>query len=59
MPFTQEEGGRLNNFAPETKTYIAEPPTAGQKRNYILLGVVALLLVSGLMFVAYSASTIS
>lgn len=56
MPFTTEEGGRLNNFAPETKTYVAEPPTASQKRNYVLLGMGALVLVGGLMFVAYSAS---
>jgi hypothetical protein len=27
MPFTEEEGGLINNFAPETKTYHAEPPT--------------------------------
>lgn len=56
MPFTTEEGGRLNNFAPETKTYVAEPPTASQKRSYVLLGMGALALVGGLMFVAYSAS---
>jgi hypothetical protein len=59
MPFTKEEGGRLNNFAPETKTYIAEPPTPNQKRNYVLLSVVALVLIGGLMFVAYSASNMS
>ncbi|HEY9708457.1 MAG TPA: ssl1498 family light-harvesting-like protein [Oculatellaceae cyanobacterium] len=59
MPFTQEEGGRLNNFAPETKIYQAEPPTKTQQRNYIILGVVGLALVSGLIFVAYSASNVS
>jgi hypothetical protein len=59
MPFTKEEGGRLNNFAPETKTYQAEPPTKTEQRNYIILGVVALVLVSGLVFVAYSASNVS
>ena len=59
MPFTTEEGGRLNNFAPETKTYLAEPPTSTQKRNYVLWGTAALVLVGGLLFVAYSASTVS
>ncbi len=59
MPFTKEEGGRLNNFAPETKTYLAEPPTGTQKRNYVLLGMAALALVGGLMFVAFSASNVS
>ena len=59
MPFTKEEGGLINNFAPETKTYQAEPPTATQKRNYVLLGMAALILISGLMFVAYSASNVS
>ena len=59
MPFTTEEGGRLNNFAPETKTYQAEPPTKAQQRNYVVFGVAALALVSGLIFVAYSASNVS
>jgi len=58
MPFTQEEGGRLNNFAPETRTYIAEPPTKQQKISYVVYGVAALVLVSGLIFVAYSASNV-
>ena len=59
MPFTKEEGGLINNFAPETKTYMAEPPTATQKRNYLVLGMVAAALVGGLLFVAYSASGVS
>ena len=59
MPFTTEEGGRLNNFAPETKTYHAEPPTSAQKRNYIVLGMGALALIGGLIFVAVSASHLS
>jgi hypothetical protein len=56
MPFTTEEGGRLNNFAPDTKTYVAEPPTAAQKRNYVVLSVAAVVLIAGLIFVAYSTS---
>ncbi len=56
MPYTTEEGGLLNNFAREPKVYTAEPPTDGQKRNYIFLGVAGALLVGGLIFVAFSVS---
>jgi hypothetical protein len=56
MPYTTEEGGRLNNFASEPKMYEAEPPTASQKRNYLILGGLALALIAGLMVVAVSVS---
>ncbi|MBE9008426.1 ssl1498 family light-harvesting-like protein [Fortiea sp. LEGE XX443] len=59
MPYTNEEGGRLNNFAQEPKVYRAEPPTTEQKRNYIILGVAATVLVGGLIFVAFSVSNLS
>ena len=52
MPYTVEEGGRLNNFASEPKVYQAEPPTSSQKRNYIVLGVVAVALLGGLLSIA-------
>jgi hypothetical protein len=41
MPYTTEEGGRLNNFAVEPKVYQATPPTKTEQRNYILLGIAA------------------
>ncbi|MFQ4145685.1 photosystem II assembly protein Psb34 [Chlorogloeopsis sp. ULAP02] len=59
MPYTTEEGGRLNNFAREPKVYQAEPPTSQQKRNYVFLGIAAMVLVSGLVFVAFSVSNLS
>ena len=59
MPYTTEEGGRLNNFAKEPKVYEAEPPSKNQQRNYILLGIVAVALISGLFFVAFSVSSVS
>ncbi|MCA1990706.1 MAG: ssl1498 family light-harvesting-like protein [Coleofasciculus sp. S288] len=59
MPYTKEERGLLNNFAPETKTYQAEPPTKGQIRNYLIWGTGALILVGGLLFIAFSASNVS
>ena len=59
MPYTTEEGGLLNNFAKEPQVYQAEPPTAAQQRNYLFLGISALVLVSGLIFVAFSVSSVS
>ncbi|MBN3944060.1 MAG: ssl1498 family light-harvesting-like protein [Nostoc sp.] len=56
MPYTNEEGGLLNNFAREPKVYQAEPPTEGQKRTYILLGIAATALVAGLILVAFFVS---
>lgn len=56
MPYTTEEGGRLNNFASEPKMYDAEPPTLNQKRNYTIMGGMALALVVGLMAVAFFVS---
>lgn len=38
MPYTTEEGGRLNNFAAEPKVYEAQPPSPSQQRNYIIMG---------------------
>ncbi|MBV9390097.1 MAG: ssl1498 family light-harvesting-like protein [Chroococcidiopsidaceae cyanobacterium CP_BM_ER_R8_30] len=56
MPYTTEEGGRLNNFAAEPKIYRAEPPTTAQKRNFLILGIAGATLVGGLIFVAFSVS---
>ncbi|NER19282.1 MAG: ssl1498 family light-harvesting-like protein [Symploca sp. SIO1B1] len=58
MPYTTEDGGRLNNFALEPKVYQATPPSATQKRNYILYSVLALGLIGGLIYIAYSASSV-
>jgi hypothetical protein len=56
MPYIEEEGGRLNNFAVEPKVYQAAPATKKEKRNYIILSVVGLILVAGLIFVTFSIS---
>ena len=56
MPYTNEEGGLLNNFAREPKIYQAEPPTEGHKRTYLLLGIAATALVAGLILVAFFVS---
>lgn len=56
MPYTTEEGGRLNNFALEPKIYQAAPPTKQQQIRYVVLGTLGLALVSGLIFVAIAVS---
>ncbi len=56
MPYTTEDGGRLNNFASEPKVYRAEPPTGRQKRNYIILAIAAAILIGSLIFIAFSVS---
>lgn len=59
MPYTEEDGGRLNNFAREVKPYLAEPPSESEQRNYIIMGVGATALIGGLIFVAVSVSGMS
>ncbi|MFK8183320.1 MAG: ssl1498 family light-harvesting-like protein [Phormidesmis sp.] len=56
MRYTEEEGGKLNNFAVEPKMYQAEPPTGAEKRNYVILGSIAATLVVGLFVVAAAVS---
>ncbi|HEY9771365.1 MAG TPA: ssl1498 family light-harvesting-like protein [Coleofasciculaceae cyanobacterium] len=56
MPYTEEEGGLLNNFAREPQMYTADKPDSTEKRNYAILGVLAFLLLSGLIAVAVYAS---
>ncbi|NES95934.1 MAG: ssl1498 family light-harvesting-like protein [Desertifilum sp. SIO1I2] len=56
MPYINEEGGRLNNYAVEPKMYRATPPTKNQQQKYIVMGLGAVALVGGLVFVAFSVS---
>jgi len=56
MPYTVEDGGRLNNFASEPKMYAAEPPTQKQRVVYIALGVGAMALIVGMVVVAVLVS---
>ena len=59
MPYINDEGCRLNNFAVEPKVYQADPPSSTQKRNYIIGGVAAVILLAGIIFVAFSVSSVS
>ena len=59
MPYTEEEGGLLNNFAREPQMYTADEPDASEKRNYAIYGVLAFLLLGGVITVAVYASGVS
>ena len=59
MPYTEEEGGLLNNFAKEPQMYTAEEPNKNEKRNYAIFGVFAFLLLGGVIAVAVYASGVS
>ena len=56
MPYINDEGGKLNNFAREPKMYQEEPMSETQQRNYLFVGVFGLVLVGGLMVVAMMVS---
>lgn len=58
MPYTTEDGGRINNFANEPKVYSAEPPTTKEKRNYLVLGILGVVLVAGVIAIAIFASNV-
>ena len=55
----KDDDGRLNNFAREPKVYQAESLTEQEKRNYIILTVITVLLVGGLIAVAIFASSVT
>ena len=59
MPYTEEEGGLLNNFAREPQMYTADEPDASEKRSYVIYGVLAFLLLGGVVTVAVYASGVS
>jgi hypothetical protein len=59
MPYTEEEGGLLNNFAREPQMYTAEEPNSSEKRNYVIFGALAFALIGGVIAVAVYASTVS
>lgn len=56
MYTTQDECGILNNYAIEPKMYFAEYPSPEQQRQYMLIGGLAVILVSSLFAIALSVS---
>ena len=59
MPYTTEEGGRLNNFAREPKVYQSEPPTKKQQVQYLIFGGLGLALIVGLIAFTLTIPTAS
>lgn len=57
MPYTVEEGGRLNAYAKEPDMYVAEPPSKSEQRNYLAFGVGSVALIGGLIWLASLASS--
>lgn len=55
MPYTTEEGGRLNNFAKEPQMYQAEAST-DQSKKWLLTAGAALVLIVGMLAIAVFAS---
>jgi hypothetical protein len=56
MPYTVEDGGRLNSFAAEPRMYRSEPADNAQKLTYAITAVVTVVLVVGLVAIAKFAS---
>jgi hypothetical protein len=56
MPYINDGDGKLNNFAREPEVYQVQPLSSEQKRNYVIVGVIGLVLVSGLIAVSFTVS---
>mgnify|MGYP001807147016 CR=1 FL=1 len=54
--YTKDDDGRLNNFAVEPKIYAADAPSKADKRNYLIMAAITVVLVAGLIAVAVVAS---
>ena len=49
MPYTTEEGGRLNNFAIEPKMYVEDAKAPSKNPKLLIAGGVGLVLMVGLI----------
>ncbi len=56
MPYVNDGAGKLDNFPKEPEMYQSEPLSADQKRNFVVVGVVGLLLVAGMIAVSITLS---
>ncbi len=57
MPYINNDGDtRLNNFPTEPKMYVDESTITSGSRNYLVIGIVCLVLIGGLMAVAMAVS---
>ncbi|MCY7366774.1 MAG: ssl1498 family light-harvesting-like protein [Chamaesiphon sp.] len=57
MPYINNDGDtRMNNFPTEPKMYVDEATDADGKQNYLIVGIVGVVLVAALTFVAMAVS---
>ncbi len=56
MATVTDEQGLINNFPSEPTMYFAEAPSNEEKRSYMILGVMALVLVALSIFIATAVS---
>ena len=57
MPYINNDGdNRLNNFPTEPKMYVDESNSTDGKTNYLVIGVVGVVLVAAMTFVAMAVS---
>ena len=56
MYTTQEENGRLNNYAVEPEMSYASYPAAGEQKRYLLFGAVAASFVTALVLISFAVS---
>ena len=52
MTTISDENGIINNFAKEPAMYYAEAPSSQEKRNYLVWGAIASILVAASVFTA-------
>ena len=56
MYTTTDERGIMNNYAVEPDMYYAVSPSSEQKRNYLFQGMIALALITSVVFMAVAVS---
>ena len=56
MYTTYDETGKMNNYANEPEVYYAVEPSPEQKRNYLIQGAFALVLVTSLLLTSLAIS---
>jgi hypothetical protein len=57
MPYINNDGDtRMNNFPTEPRMYVAESTSADGKQNYLIAGIVGIVLVAAMTFVAMAVS---
>ena len=56
MTTISDENGIINNFAKEPQMYCADEPSSQEKRNYVLWGAIASIVIAGSVFTAVVVS---